>query len=288
MYNLGSLTGLSNPEISNCTFTQNYANGAGGAIRNRSDNGVAGPLVVNCAFEDNLAGSGGAVANDVATGSNDARFRNCTFKNNTGSLSGCAVFNRSKTVTEACSPVIANSIFKNNSADLGSNEFYGYGATMQISYSMAQGGSCIDINSGHNNNTDCGNGMLWNGNPLFVDAANGNLRLQASSPAIDAGSNASVPSGIVTDMDGNPRFYNNGTVDMGAYENQNPCRNPSRGGKIAGAQTICYNSVPASLTSTSPASGEVGTIKYQWQSSTTDSISGFTDISGASTLNFEP
>jgi hypothetical protein len=51
--------------------------------------------------------------------------------------------------------------------------------------------------------------------PLFVDYANGNLRLQSNSPCINAGSNA-YASGT-TDLDGNPRVVN-GTLDIGAYE----------------------------------------------------------------------
>jgi uncharacterized repeat protein (TIGR01451 family) len=64
-----------------------------------------------------------------------------------------------------------------------------------------------------------------------VAPASGNLRLQFTSPAIDAGNNAAVPAGVTTDLDGNPRFVDipavpdtgNGTppiVDMGAYEAQ--------------------------------------------------------------------
>ncbi|HUH73498.1 MAG TPA: choice-of-anchor Q domain-containing protein, partial [Chitinophagales bacterium] len=40
------------------------------------------------------------------------------------------------------------------------------------------------------------------------------------SPAINAGSNAVIPSNITIDLDGNPRIYNSGIVDMGAYEAQ--------------------------------------------------------------------
>ncbi|MHC4624936.1 MAG: right-handed parallel beta-helix repeat-containing protein [Planctomycetota bacterium] len=65
--------------------------------------------------------------------------------------------------------------------------------------------------------------------PLFVDAAGGNLRLGLVSPCIDAGDNSSVPGGVTTDLNGFPRFIEdlctadtgNGTapvVDMGAYE----------------------------------------------------------------------
>jgi hypothetical protein len=56
--------------------------------------------------------------------------------------------------------------------------------------------------------------------PLLVDT-NGwsNLRLQSNSPCINAGNNAYVFT--ATDLDGNPRI-SGGTVDMGAYEFQNP------------------------------------------------------------------
>jgi hypothetical protein len=55
--------------------------------------------------------------------------------------------------------------------------------------------------------------------PLFVDQANGNLRLQSNSPCINSGNNAYVVGS--TDLDGNPRIVG-GTVDMGAYEYQTP------------------------------------------------------------------
>ncbi len=64
-------------------------------------------------------------------------------------------------------------------------------------------------------------------NPLFVDAANGDLHLQFGSPAIDSGTNAAVSA--LTDLDGNPRLVDGdldwdrtAIVDMGAYEYQ-PC-----------------------------------------------------------------
>jgi hypothetical protein len=71
-----------------------------------------------------------------------------------------------------------------------------------------------------------GNGIVLNGDPLFVDTANGDYRLSFCSPAINMGSNAcyspdSLPdlSGITTDLDGNPRIHD-GIVDLGAYEFQ--------------------------------------------------------------------
>ena len=57
--------------------------------------------------------------------------------------------------------------------------------------------------------------------PLFVGG--GDYHLQPSSPAIDAGSNAAVPSWLTTDFEGDPRIWDgdgdgDAVVDMGADE----------------------------------------------------------------------
>lgn len=59
-------------------------------------------------------------------------------------------------------------------------------------------------------------------------------------------------------------------------------------GTIAADQVICSGTIPAAFTSTAAATGGVGTYIYQWQSSTTSSVSGFTDIAGANTATYAP
>ena len=98
----------------------------------------------------------------------------------------------------------------------------------------------------------CGaSGATWNGascgsdgggnvqvDPLFVNSALGNFRLSQGSPVVDAGNNNLVPSGITTDLNGNPRFVDMplvpdtglGTppiVDMGAYEAYEDAETPT-------------------------------------------------------------
>jgi len=60
--------------------------------------------------------------------------------------------------------------------------------------------------------------------PNFVDAAANDYHLQPTSPCIDAGDNAAVPSSLITDLEGNHRIADGNldgiaVVDMGAYEN---------------------------------------------------------------------
>lgn len=57
--------------------------------------------------------------------------------------------------------------------------------------------------------------------PLFIDAANSDFHLQCASPCINTGTNtATIQPMLPTDKDGNPRPYDGGIADMGAYEYQ--------------------------------------------------------------------
>jgi gliding motility-associated-like protein len=57
-------------------------------------------------------------------------------------------------------------------------------------------------------------------------------------------------------------------------------------GTIAADQTICYNTTPSALTSTSAATGGTGTYAYQWQSSPNGTT--WTDIGGATAVTYAP
>jgi hypothetical protein len=145
--------------------------------------GMSGGSATNCVFTRNRAGVGGGVAQGTLV--------NCTIVGNIATGIGGGVSDVE----------LHNSIAYYNSApkDPDVADTAVRGGTMDY--------SCTPQLSG-------GIGNITNA-PLFVDYADGNLRLQANSPCINTGNNAYVVD--PTDFDGRPRIVG-GTVDMGAYE----------------------------------------------------------------------
>ena len=133
------------------------------------------------------------------------------------------------------SPLMYNSILWNNQDNAGVStlltNIYNEDASIFVYHSLLQG-------SGGSDNWTLANGFSDGGDnidqdPKFitpVDATSaptkeGYLRLGSSSPAIDAGDNSVVPTGVLTDIEGYARiadgnFDGTKTVDMGAFENQ--------------------------------------------------------------------
>ena len=224
-----------------CTFSGNLG-ATGGAILN---NGLA--WMTNTLFIGNEAqgngfgaenGHGGAIANH-----GELTVTNCSFSNNTAVLAGGGLsngFETSNTDLDSMTTV-ANTVFWGNSApaDTESGQIFSADDDLFIDY------SCVEGLTGSLGGT--GNIGV---DPLFADSAGGNLRLTGGSPCIDAADNTAVPVGVLTDLDGNPRFLDDVTtsdtgnpdglhpiVDMGAYEFETPsCLDGDGDGMV----TICH------------------------------------------------
>ncbi len=196
-----------------CTFTNNQAARAG-AIESY---GSSQTKITNCVFRLNKAtsaNSGGAVwAGTTST----VTVRNSTFvQNSTTATTGGGFYNTSGTST------LANCIFWGNygsGSATTNNQVTAAGGTNTVTYSVVQNGL-----------TGTGNTSV---DPLFVSQSAGDLHLQITSSAIDAGSNTMIPAGVTTDRDGNARQVDITTVpdtgvgtapivDRGAFEVQPP------------------------------------------------------------------
>jgi len=155
----------------------------------------------------------------------------CVFYDCTANLGGGGCVSKASTAT------FANCTFAGNQANDGAGIGLYYAGSVTLVNSIIAFSDQGDAVSGNGtvnvSNTDVfGNaGGDWvgpiagqqglNGNisadPLFVDAALGDLHLTLSSLCCEAGDNASVPPGVTEDFEGDPRIAS-GTVDMGADE----------------------------------------------------------------------
>ncbi len=208
MYNL-----FSSPDLTNIVFTGNSAKQGGGMYSDRDS-----PTLTNVTFSGNSATeAGGGMFNN----SSSPTLTNVTFSGNSVSASaGGGMYN-----VNASSPLIRNTIFWNNQADgtvatVGASVYNIGGSIPTISHSLVQGcypgglWTAACGTNGGNNLSDADPLFVTTPNPADAPSTGGNLRLQASSPAIDDGDD-SVASAI--DLDGTPRIQGD-AVDLGPYE----------------------------------------------------------------------
>jgi hypothetical protein len=203
----------SNPVMTNISFSQNRAIGSGGGMSNSDSS----PIITNAIFIDNHGafGGGGMVNSD----NSNPVLTNLTLLGNSTDSSGGAISNFNS------NPEIRNSIVWNNwaSGDTGTVDASisnGNNSTPTISHSLVQ--ACNPDDSWNNGcGADAGNNLA-DVDPMFVQewvfslTQRPNLRLQADSPAINAG-NSSIVDPLASDLDGNVRIADD-IVDLGPYE----------------------------------------------------------------------
>jgi hypothetical protein len=198
--------------LNRCTVSRNgtplsgpygYARPYGGGARSSTLN--------NCLLTANVGTDGG--------GAFDCTLNNCVISSNTAARYGGGMAGGVANNCTVCSNALLSA------------GFYGggvYQATLNNSIIFFN--SIISLNGVGTNTYNCtlnycctpagagGPGCLTN-SPGFVNAAGGDFHLLSNSPCINAGKNALATGAL--DFEGNPRLKG-GTVDMGAYEFQNP------------------------------------------------------------------
>jgi hypothetical protein len=181
--------------VSNCVLTANSATYGGG---------VYGGTLLNCVISTNSGGgayrsilNNCIILGNAEGGASYSTLENCTVIGNSWSMSAGGILYGSAT----------NSIvYYNNQMGVGSSATYSNYLGAQLNY-------CCTWPLPTN-----GVGNFTN-RPVFINLLNSDFHQQTNSPTINAGNNAYVQA--TSDFDGNPRTTG-GTVDVGAYEFQNP------------------------------------------------------------------
>lgn len=189
----GMYNNISSPSLTNIIFTGNHSITWGGGILNNQ----SGLILTNVVFIGNSGHIGGGMYNN----NSQPTLTNVTFTGNNATNHGGGMVNSSSNT------IIHNSILWGNTANWNPN-ISNYDSTPTIDNSL------VDVD------------------PLFADAANGNLHPIFSSPARNAGNNAFLPAdltdldgdGNITeqipyDLSGDPRVFG-ANVDIGAFEVQ--------------------------------------------------------------------
>ncbi len=204
--------------LTRCYFSGNettLGQGGGGAVHSR---GGTRATIARSTFVSNSAlGDGGALCNNDAL----VDITNSVFALNLGQRGGASF-------STQASIEIVNSSFSGNAAQPGweGGALHMLDATGEIRNSIFWGNSPEQIFSDENSSTvveytDIQGGFAGAGNmsqdPLFVNAAGGDLRILAGSPVIDRATEPAPPY----DLPGVPRPQG-AAPDMGAFENAGP------------------------------------------------------------------
>lgn len=172
------------------------------------------PEIVQNLIIDNTAGEGGGILWIIPVSTPGILLLNNTIAHN-DSTSGSAIYDGGFDTNMA----IQNNLIIAKAGEAAYFCQQNNGSTTPAVFAnndvFSDGGSAISgnctVSTGSNGNISS--------DPLFVDAVVDNFHLQSTSPAVDAGNNTARIPLPATDLDGNPRIFNN-IVDIGAYEFQ--------------------------------------------------------------------
>jgi len=199
------------PTIINNIIAENWAEQEGGGIGIHDNSPtIIGNLIIGNA----TAGNGGGIYLQSAW----SEVTNNTITGNTAVSGGGICCFIGLTTMRNCI-VWGNAAVNGREVALHTHSYTGV-SVLTVSYSDIAGGQAeAYVEEGSTLNWGEGNIDV---EPQFADSNNGNYRLSAGSPCIDAGDNDSVPPDVC-DLDGKARIYDGdgdgeAVVDMGAYE----------------------------------------------------------------------
>ncbi|NBC19227.1 MAG: hypothetical protein GVY18_18130, partial [Bacteroidetes bacterium] len=195
---------VSRPRLSNVVFNYNIAEEGGGMYNYSALGSTTEPLLMNAIFVDNVAEVGAGMKNISAGGTTRPTVVHGTFAENAADTDGGAISNvEALGVSEL---VLTNAIVWGNTATFGGAAIRNDGATATLTHSLIEGGLTGSGVHNLNGGTVTDGGGNLSADPLFVDiddprgpdfdfaTADDGLRLLPGSPALDAGTNAALPT----------------------------------------------------------------------------------------------
>jgi hypothetical protein len=219
IYNNG-VEGNCNPIFENCKVINNSVNDYGGGVYSIGKMGTCIPQYTNMLFYKNKAYSAGAIYSLGSLGGNCSPIiTNCVIYGNMANTGG-GIYSNASDSTGTARPIITNTIIYNNVAGNGPI-FRNILGTPQLSYSIVNAANCIGLQSGTGSGTNCLSNVYYNIDPNFIDPTAGNFHFLDNSSVLNKGTNASV---TLTKDILNQNRINDGTVDLGIYESNNPTK----------------------------------------------------------------
>lgn len=156
----------------------------------------------------------------------------------------------------------------------------------------------FDPGSGTTNLTSNGGNDIFfakynvSGEYVWASAIGGTSTDCPNTISLDAGGNLYISGYFNQTVDFDP---GSGTSNLTSLSGSNygfvavySCTNPTSGGTIAAAQSGSSPFDPAAFTSSTAPTGHDGTLEYKWQSSTTSSSAGFSDIASSNAATYDP
>jgi hypothetical protein len=252
--------------VTNSTLSGNSAGSKGGGFYHNSANGVTATLTNSTLTGNTATNLGGAIYSKHGT----TALYDATISGNTASSGGGMYIYHSNTAT------LNNSLIAGNSATT-TKDIAGKVASGSLNNLVGDGSGMTGITNGSGGNQVGTSGSPIN--PLLSTLGNyggptQTLTLLPGSPALDAGSNAAIPSGVTTDQRGDPRIVN-GTVDIGAFESSGFTVTITSGGNQGTTVSTAFSAplavnvaavnagepiVGGKLTFTAPSSGATATL----------------------------
>jgi predicted outer membrane repeat protein len=228
--------------LANSVLSGNFAATSGGGLYNSAANNSTA-ILTNCTLSGNSTGTGGSFGGNNDNGGaikngSTLTLTDCTLSNNSAYHNGGGLCNIG-------TATLTNCTLSGNTVQTGSGGGT-FGGTVTLNNTLIAGNTAAtDPDVAGTVNSGSGFNLIGNGTGMsgITNGTNGNqvgtstspinpllaalgsyggltqtMALLPGSPALDAGSNA-LDGGVTTDQRGDARIVN-GTVDIGAFENQ--------------------------------------------------------------------